>query len=319
MISNLGLEAVDVNGTSDDIGGLAAYNEGHITKNYSTGMVHGDDEIGGLLGNNLGYVTECYSAGLVSGDESVGGLVGYNGGSITTSHSTCTVIGHEDVGGLVSHNSGGIITSYSTGTVNGYEYVGGLVGDNSGSITTSYSTCTVIGHEYVGGLLGRKYSGQIIRCFSTGLVTGEEDVGGLIGDNNADVTDSFWDMETSGQDTSSGGEGKTTAEMQIASTFLQAGWDFVGETENGTEDIWSICEGTNYPRFVWQVPVGDFVCPDGITIDDFAFFLDHWRNDNCDLSNDYCQGTDLDQSGKVDENDFDIFFEIWLAKESVNN
>jgi hypothetical protein len=254
MISNLGLEAVDVNGTSDDIGGLAAYNEGHLTKNYCTGTVNGDDEVGGLLGNNLGYVTECYSTGSVSGDESVGGLVGYNSGSITTSYSTGTVNGHEDVGGLVSHNSGDIATSYSTGTVNGDEYVGGLVGDNSGSITTSYSTGTVIGNEYVGGLLGLNFSGgQIIRCFSTGLVTGVEDVGGLIGDNYADVTDSFWDMETSTLPYSEGGIGKTTAEMQTASTFLEASWDFVDETENGIEDIWWILEGQDYPRLWWEI------------------------------------------------------------------
>jgi rhodanese-related sulfurtransferase len=268
MISNMGLEAIDVNGTSDYIGGLAGYNEGHITKNYSTGTVHGDDGIGGLLGDNFGYVTECYSTGLVKGDESVGGLVGENYGSITTSYSTCTVSGGEKVGGLSGYSS---------------------------------------------------YSGQIIRCFSTGLVMGVEDVGGFVSGDGANITDCLWDMDTSGQDTSTGGEGKTTAEMQTAGTFLEAGWDFIGETENGTEDIWTICEGTNYPRFVWQIPVGDFVCPDGITIDDFSFFLDHWRDDNCDLSNDYCQGTDLDQSGKVDENDLDIFFEIWLAEKSVNN
>ena len=53
-------------------------------------------------------------------------------------------------------------------------------------------------------------------------------------------THSFWDTQTSGQAASAGGTGKTTAEMQMASTFLEAGWDFVGETANGTEDIWWI-------------------------------------------------------------------------------
>jgi hypothetical protein len=37
--------------------------------------------------------------------------------------------------------------------------------------------------------------------------------------------------------------GKTTSEMQTASTFLEAGWDLVDETDNGTEDIWWILEG----------------------------------------------------------------------------
>jgi len=43
--------------------------------------------------------------------------------------------------------------------------------------------------------------------------------------------------------------------MQTASTFLEAGWDFVDETENGTEDIWRILEGLDYPRLWWQPEV----------------------------------------------------------------
>jgi predicted secreted protein len=62
----------------------------------------------------------------------------------------------------------------------------------------------------------------------------------------------FWDIETSGRTTSDGGEGKTTAEMQTASTFLDAGWDFVGETVNGPNDVWKIAEGLDYPRLWWE-------------------------------------------------------------------
>jgi len=40
--------------------------------------------------------------------------------------------------------------------------------------------------------------------------------------------------------------------MQTAKTFLEAGWDFVGETANGTEDIWKIAEGLDYPRLWWE-------------------------------------------------------------------
>ena len=46
--------------------------------------------------------------------------------------------------------------------------------------------------------------------------------------------------------------GKTTAEMQIAGTFLEAGWDFVDKTENGMDDIWWILEGQDYPRLWWE-------------------------------------------------------------------
>ncbi len=40
--------------------------------------------------------------------------------------------------------------------------------------------------------------------------------------------------------------------MQILSAFVKAGWDFVDETANGTEDIWGILEGQNYPRLWWE-------------------------------------------------------------------
>lgn len=38
------------------------------------------------------------------------------------------------------------------------------------------------------------------------------------------------------------------AEMQMTSTFLEAGRDSVGETANGTDDISWIREGQGYPR-----------------------------------------------------------------------
>jgi hypothetical protein len=42
--------------------------------------------------------------------------------------------------------------------------------------------------------------------------------------------------------------GLSTTLMQTESTFTDAGWDFVDETINGTEDIWAIREGLDYPR-----------------------------------------------------------------------
>ncbi|MEN6574771.1 MAG: thioredoxin family protein [Phycisphaerales bacterium] len=51
---------------------------------------------------------------------------------------------------------------------------------------------------------------------------------------------------------SEGGVGKMIAEMQMAGAFLEAGWDFVDETANGTEDIWWIDEGQDYPRLWWE-------------------------------------------------------------------
>jgi hypothetical protein len=78
---------------------------------------------------------------------------------------------------------------------------------------------------------------------------GKNDYGGY----NGEVINSFWDTQTSGQAKSSGGTGKATTEMQMKSTFTDAGWDFVDETLNGIEDIWWIDEGQDYPRLWWEL------------------------------------------------------------------
>ena len=70
-------------------------------------------------------------------------------------------------------------------------------------------------------------------------------MGGLLGWNGGDVSASFWDIETSGQTSSDGGTGKTTAEMQTASTF--AIWT--------CDSVWTIDEGTSYPYFIFQIVV----------------------------------------------------------------
>jgi hypothetical protein len=161
------------------------------------------------------------------------------------------------VAGLAAFNYGSIIGCYCTGVVDGNEYVGGLVGDNTigSDITNCYSMTAINGNEYVGGIAGYT-RGNVTTCYSTGKVTGEgPNIGGLIGENFPDygiVTDCFWDTQTSGQSISDGGTGKTTAQMKTESTFTDAGWDFVGETTNGDEDIWMINEGSDYPRLWWQ-------------------------------------------------------------------
>ncbi|MHC4072109.1 MAG: GLUG motif-containing protein [Planctomycetota bacterium] len=222
--------------------------------------------IGGLVGENCGDIVSCYVTGTVSGGYwFVGGLAGKNyDGGITKSYSSCTVTGNwGGVGGLVGYNAGGNITSsYSTNTVTGdWNYVGGLVGYNAGgNITSSYSTGKVTGRSHIGGLVGINI-GSVVTSYSTGMVTGNGEVGGLVGENHVtyrlpivygNTLTSFWDIETSGQSTSVGGIGKNTSEMQTAGTFLNADWDFVDETENGTEDIWWINEGQDYPRLWWE-------------------------------------------------------------------
>ncbi len=157
------------------------------------------------------------------------------------------------VGSLVGDHGGVIRSCCSTGEVSGSVYVGGLVGSsNSGVVANSYSMAVVRGYSYTGGLVGCNDGGVCTSSYSVGSVGGSVYVSGLVGYNRGSINSSFWDVRTSGQVTSDGGTGKTTAEMQSANIFLDAGWDFGGETANGTEDVWWIDEGKDYPRLWWE-------------------------------------------------------------------
>jgi len=237
-----------INYSSDNFIGLFAYTDsGAEIKNVGLEDVEvtGAGWVGGLVGYNWGTITNSYSTGNVSGDRYVGGLVGQNyGGTITNSYSTGSVTGDEYVGGLVGANWDGTITnSYSTGSVSGNDDVGGLVGENyEGTITNSYSTGSVEGEERVGGLVGRNYeTGTIENSYSTGSVTGDDYVGGLVGRNGGDdatITNSYYDYQTSGQDDTGKGEPKTTAEMKDINTFLPE-WD-IALTEELDNEVWGI-------------------------------------------------------------------------------
>ncbi len=192
-------------------------------------------------------------------DESLVGLFGIVGGGHIENIGVVnvTVTGDNEVGGLVGHiDDGTVRNSYATGNVNGERYyVGGLVGCNGDTVTNSYSTGSVTGHGFVGGLVGGG-RGTVRNSYSTGSVTGDRDVGGLVGLNFSDliVSNSFWDIETSGQSTSVGGTGKTTTEMQDIATFSGAGWNItaVAPGSTNTTCIWNIINGVTYPFLSWQ-------------------------------------------------------------------
>jgi len=234
-----------------DVGGLVGSNYDTVWNSYSTGSVTGNYYVGGLVGRNDGTVRYTYSIGSVAGEWDVGGLVGSNYGTVSNSHSTGSVTGNYYVGGLAGGNEGTVGNSYSTGSVTGNHYVGSLVGINSWdeTVSNSYSSGNVTGDEYVGGLVGVNF-GTVSNSYSSGNVTGDEYVGGLVGVNGGGtVSDSFWDTKTSGQATSAGGTGKTTAEMQDLATFLEAVWNIcaVAPAAINPAYTWNIVHGQTYP------------------------------------------------------------------------
>ncbi len=276
------------------IGGLVGENGGTVSNSYAAVNVTGNDYVGGLAGGNDGVLNGTYATGSVEGEESIGGLVGKNEDTVEHSHAVGNVLGHEEVGGLLGVNSGVVKSSYAQGTVGGDSFVGGLVGRNEGYSTVkrsysvgdvtgqvcvggligengrgclvedSYALGNVDGDERVGGSVGQNFEGIVKNSYATGNVSGYEEVGGLVGRNNHEVSDSFWDVETTEQDGSDGGTGKTTAEMKDVATFtdlstegLDEPWDLVGDPYDDEDgyDIWDMDGVTNqgYPFLAWEI------------------------------------------------------------------
>ena len=239
------------------VGGLVGRNNGTISNSHASGTVTATSSSGGgLVGQNNqpASISNSHASGLVNGDSYLGGLVGENYKAvITNSYSSANVEGIASsgyLGGLVGLFSGSIENSYATGTVAGFGYLGGLVGEiyNSGTITNTYATGLVTGTNHLGGLVGNIYDqATISKSYASGAVTVKSsgsgsDVGGLIGSiGNGVVSDSFYDIETTGQAQSAGGEGKSTQLMKKQATFVS--WDFA---VNG---VWSIKSGSeiSYP------------------------------------------------------------------------
>lgn len=160
--------------------------------------------------------------------------------------SSCSVAGY-DAGSLAGLVFGGgrIVRCFAEASVTGAEFAGGLVGRLEGTIANSYA----VGHissasGLAGGAVGAVgWNGRLLRSYAAATVAGGAG-GGLVGQNDfiAERASeaSFWDMQASGCEASACGEGKSTADMRLRTTFT--GWDF--------STVWGIDEGVGYP-FLW--------------------------------------------------------------------
>lgn len=251
--TNLDLEGIDfepIGGTYDD--GEGNYIDLHFEGNF--------DGNGHTIANVVIDRPEQYYVGLfgyvgtdgavrrlgvenvsMTGQTNVGGLAGYCEGTIEFCYTTGQVTGNYSGGLTGTCDHGTIVSCYSACSVSGGDCLGGLAGFCSfATITTSYSTGSVSGNQTVGGLVAYNLFTTITHCYSAGLVSGDSLTGGLCGANlYGTVTSCYWDVETSQQQYSTGGTGKTTAEMNEQSTY--SGWDFGGTW-------WMPAEG--YPRLL---------------------------------------------------------------------
>lgn len=263
MISNCHAIGVTVTGSGSRVGGLVGEirDSSSIVNSSAIDIdVTGVNLIGGLVGWNIVdcSVIDSHASGVLTATAwGVGGLVGCTWNAVvenSSAHVDITAKEWAATGGLVGRltGAGTVKNSFATGIVDALNAAGGLVGSAREMVTieNSYATGNVIGYGRVGGLVGEgDWFSNIYNSYSTGEVEGDSLVGGFIGHTYGDVHDSYWDIETSGIDTSYAGEGRTTEQMTYPydpDTYV--GWDFDDIWEEDTD--YSMNDG--YPYLQWQ-------------------------------------------------------------------
>lgn len=245
----------------------------HTIKNFK--MNQPDQAESGLFGHVAHPCvidSLCIDSTYVVGANKTGALIGVNEGANINFCSATNVyvdgqgqytgglIGMYTHGGSADH-WGTATGCYTTGQVYGKSGdCGGLVGWLNSYLGDCYSTAAVAvssGPHSTGGLVGWIDDCYIARSYATGIVrvTNVSYVGGLVGGKNSakqatidnGSVGCFWDTQTSGQNASACGSGKTTAEMKTQATYnsnpgvTYANFDF--------SNIWAFSSATNsgYP------------------------------------------------------------------------
>ncbi|WP_455615195.1 hypothetical protein [Eisenbergiella sp.] len=185
VVEDLAVEgAVRMDGSAENVGGLAGMNFGMLSGCSFHGTVAASKSAGGVVGYNKadGKVVGCSASGTVTATNGTGGICGENKGLIKDCINECVVNGEDlkptldldgvDLGSLnltqnvVTRNDSGGIAGITSGTISGCI--------NRGPVGYAH-----VGYN-VGGIAGRQ-SGTIIACENEGEILGRKDVGGIVG------------------------------------------------------------------------------------------------------------------------------------------
>lgn len=178
-IENLSLTGVSLSGTGENVGVIAAWNEGIITRSSVSGTLSGGGNLtGAIAAVNMGNISECTVSGTVAGIGDCGAIAGQNYGTISLCSSDASV---QSTGYFSSiyHCVGGIV-----GMVSPLKTTPALVEDSYfyGTLTDNY------GMASMGGIAGGAVLAHIERCFNVGLISAKRasmesdtSTGGLVG------------------------------------------------------------------------------------------------------------------------------------------
>jgi hypothetical protein len=228
---------------------------------YSNADVRGATQCGGLIGNAINNVLiDSYFIGSVEGVQLVGGLIGKctENSTISNCYTTSMVRGvilnHDSLEYFLNIGLGGLIGEATISTIFNSYCIGSLTFERM-----DYG-------DRIGGFIGNNSMSNILNSYCSNIfVLGEVyetyALGSFAGYNSGSIIDCIWNTDSSILTEGCGLIESSpiielyaydTDEMQDLNTYIGIGWDFLGETANGAEDIWTINPDLNsgYPYLV---------------------------------------------------------------------
>ena len=255
---------------------------------FSLGVFWSMEGVGGLVGNHHNStMTNCHASANISSSGAtyagLGILAGMNGENGTihqcSAQGQLTILPSDDyammVGGLLGYNRNIVSQCAANVDINcltSSSSVGGLCGYNEENIFDSYAlgaiTCVAASADAIGGFVGSAM-GDIQRSYASVLIDvsagSSYSIDAFAG--NADeetVQNCFFNADASTHSSAYATQ-LDSAQMTDQASFLDAGWDFIDETANGTDDIWQILPA-DFPSLAWQAPAAELV-PDIVGLD----------------------------------------------------
>jgi len=218
VLENIGLKNVEITGNWW-VGGLVGDSETvQIVNSWVTGKVTGNRDVGGLVGR---FTIDC-------GMDNTGMIVGE--GAVLASYTDVHVTGEERVGGLI-------------GIIDHIMYTGKI---SEAELANKYAMEEDIQHII-------SLACGVFDTYAAGQVTGDKETGGLFGFGVTEAMgSSFWDMETTGQNVSTGGGEEYSKAVGLTTEQMTGQNAFVHMYKLDFEQTWQLTEG--YPVLRWQDP-----------------------------------------------------------------
>ena len=280
-LDGISINAIESLHGSQYVGGAVGYVDGNLSGVSINAIeyIYGNFCVGGTAGRVDGTIKNCTVSKIEAlvGNTVVGGLVGWAHNTVSNCWGTDIRIEGRDScsGGLVGVADADVVASYVDANITGSRCVGGLVGALEGGVARDcFSTGNVLAGRGRGGSLVGEISGNgsVSNCYTISINRNE-----LVGIGTA-VENSYFNKDFLADSTSTSLGGRTTAELQTASTY--EGWDF--------EEIWTISEGS-YPT-LRGLPKPDFSAKEISTVEQLQAIRG-------DLQGSYRLVADLDLEG----------------------